>query len=115
MVAEPIVGSFQLSEEAFARIQQVRRTVSFHPVLEVRLDLELEDRTTMELILMLQNGGWQMELHRGRQATKPLKLGNIRPEHLIYYANASKLELNHCYLESLLSMSALLDKGSAHC
>ena len=114
-VMEMREACFQLSDHGFACLQMLRYASDFSCALAIRdlPQLELKDRTTMELFVMLEDGGWKLRVHRGKIIPKPLALDNVVDDTMVFWVSGAKLEVNHTYLECLLSIPAICDRGSS--
>ena len=111
VLVEPSNGKFRMTDVGFARLQHLRLTTKYHPVMLPREKLALMDRSHWELLVMLQDAKWAMVPYKAREKVPALQLKTMKPEDQLFYVNRKNLDVQHSYLEALLSIPDLIKKG----
>ena len=104
---------FQISEEATKHIEVSMMTRCAMRALAPRSngDLALKDKTTFELLELTLGQGWGL-LPCVNRKTEPLSLEQpLTVEDKLVYFNKSGLDINKSYLECILSIDSLKERG----
>lgn len=98
-VVDPCAPGWKLTKVGIASLKTVIELTSPTPVLRVRPDIPLADRTTVELLITLQSDGWRLKAWpRGRPPTHTAAAEDkARPEHNTYVGGCyyTRVKITH--------------------
>ena len=104
-------GRFQVLEDYVPQLETSIVTKGAQRVCDVRRHLALEDCSTHELLSLAQEQGFQVQPFHGKRKPAPLMLKDIQPADRVCYVNSTALDVYRGYVECLLSVDKLLERG----